>query len=165
MMGLLAFAIYYPYKLLSSFVPFTFSGPGSWQQHWMVDDTALVPLWARLGQFLLWMPTAIATQIMILLALYLVWLVQREVLFERRTVRALKWVGASAAIAGVFALVAIALDAWAITRFNTEQPQYPVKVHLESGEMGVLLCGLGLFLLGYVLDIAVLKLHENEEMV
>lgn len=131
----------------------------------MVDDTVLVPLWGRMAQFGLWLPTIIATQIMILLAIYLVWLIEREVLFERRTVRTLKWIGASAAIAAFCALVAIAIDAWWLTSWNTELPKRSIHIHLESGEMGVLLCGLGLFLLGYVLDIAVLKQRENEEMI
>lgn len=165
MLGLAVFAIYYPYRLLTWFVPFAFSGDASWQQHWMVDDTALVPFWGRLAQFSLWLPTIIATQVMILLALYLVWLIHKEVLFERRTVNALKWVGGSAAIAGFFALVAITFDAWMITGWNTELPNRPIHVHLESGEMGVLLCGLGLFLFGYVMEVAVLKKRENEGII
>jgi len=165
MLGLAAFAIYYPYKLLVAFVPFAFSGDASWQKHWMVDDTALVPFWGRLTQFGLWMPTVIATQVMILLALYLVWLIHKEVLFERRTVTALKWVGGSAALAAFFSLIAMTFDPWWVTSWNTELPNRPIHFHFESGEMGVLLCGLGLFLFGYVMDIAVLKKRENEEMI
>lgn len=107
----------------------------------------------------------LATQAMILIAIYLVWLIQGNVLFEPRTIQALKWVGLSAAIAGFFALIAIAFDAWWVTSWNTTQEKFPIRIHLESGEMGVLLCGLGLFLLAYVLDIAVLKKRENEEIV
>jgi len=165
MLGLAVFAVYYPYKFLVSSLPFAFSGDPSWQVHWMVDDTALVPFWARLAHFGLWIPTVVGTQIMIFLALYLVWLIHREVLFESRTVMALKWVGGSAVIAAFFALIAMALDAWWITSWNTELEKQPIHLRLESGEMGVLLCGLGLFLLGYVMDIAVLKKRENEGMI
>lgn len=163
--GLLAFAIYYPYKLATWYLSFTFGGPTAWQFHWMVDDNALVPLWGRLVQLGLWLPTIVATQIMIFLAIHLVWLIQRAVFFERRTVRALKWVGGSASVAGFFALVAIALDAWWVTAWNTELPRRSIHVHLDSGEMGVTLCGLGLLLLAFILDIAVLKQRENEEII
>ena len=163
--GLAVFAVYYPYMLLSSFAPFAFSGPEPWQHHWLVDDAVVVPFWGRAAHFALWMPTVIATQAMILAALRLVWLVERDVLFEHRTVRALKWVGACAATAAVSGLAAMALDGWWLTSWNVEKARLPVRVHLESGEMGVLLCGLGLFLLARVLDVAVLKRTENEAII
>ena len=165
LLGLVVFAAYYPYKLLTTFVPFAFSGAASWQPHWMVDDAALVPFWGRLAQFGLWVPTMVATQIMILLAIYLVWLFQREVLFEHTTIRVLKWLGSSAALAAVFALIAFAFDAWWLTSWNTELPRRAIQFHFESGEMGVLLCGLGLFLLGHVLEIAAFKQNENEDII
>ncbi len=165
MVGMAVFAIYYPYKLITAFAAFHFSGPTSWQSHWMVDNTVLVPLWGRLVQVGLWVPTILSTQLMIFLIIYLVWLVEREVLFEKRTVRALKWVGGLAALAGATALVAIAFDAWWLTSWNTELPNRPIHVRFDSGEMGVLLCGLGLLLLGHILDIAVLKHRENEEII
>lgn len=164
-LGLLIFAVYYPYRLLSDFIPFSFSGPTSWQSHYLVDDTALVPFWGRALHFGFWMPTVIATQVMIFAAIYLVWLIQKNVLFEHRTVRALKIVGAAAAIAGVSALAAILVDGWWVTSWNTVQEQLPIRLHLESGEMGVLFTGLGVFLLALVLDVAVLKKRENEEIV
>ena len=33
LVGMAAFAIYYPYKLLTQFVPFSFSGPEPWAAH------------------------------------------------------------------------------------------------------------------------------------
>lgn len=165
LLGLLAFAIYYPYRLWTSFVPFLFSGDTSWQTHWMVDDTALVPLYWRVAELLLWTPTILATEAMIVAAIWLTVLLMRGTYFERRTVRALMVVGISAATAGVFALVAIAFDAWMITAWNEVQPRRPIAPVYESGEIGVTLTGLGLMLLAYVLDNAVDKRRENAEIV
>jgi len=164
LLGLIVFAIYYPYMLLSQFVPFAFSGDASWQSHWMVDDTAMVPFAVRFGQFMLWMPTVIATQLMLLAAIWLVLLLLRGTFFDLRTVRALQWVGAFAALAGFTALVAIMFDARIVTSYNAEYKE-PIRLHLESGEVGVLLVGLGLFLLARVLMVAVLKDRENKAFV
>ena len=164
LVGLIVFAIYYPYRLFSSFVPFAFSGDASWRSHFVVENSVLAPFSARLIQFLMWMPTVIASQMMILCAIYLVVLILRGVYFERRTVRALQAVGLCAAVAGATYLGALAFDGWWLTQFNVDN-RLPIRFHFDSGETGVLLSGLGLFLLGWVLDIAVFKATENKEFV
>ncbi|MEO0865661.1 MAG: hypothetical protein AAFY39_13980, partial [Pseudomonadota bacterium] len=45
LLGLIAFAFYYPSMFLAQLVPITFSGPQGWQGIYGVDDTVLVPLW------------------------------------------------------------------------------------------------------------------------
>ena len=101
---------------------------------------------------------------MILSAIYLVFLLLRGTFFELSTVRALRRVGFWAAVAGFSALVAIAFEPWLMTILNSEDIRMP-HLHLESGEMGVMLTGLGLVLLAYVLELAVIKDRENKEFI
>ena len=51
-----------------------------------------------------------------------------------------------------------------LTAYNAEQ-RAPVKLFIESGEMGVLFAGLGLFLFGHVLMVTVLMDRENKEII
>lgn len=164
LIGLGVFAVYYPYFFFSTAWPYAFAGPESWQAYWLVEDDVLVPFAARAGQFVMWLPTVLATQGMILAAMWLVLLLLRGIYFEVRTVRALKWVGALAALAGSTSLIGQAFNPWVLTLFNSDK-RLPVRFHFDSGEIGVLLVGLGLFLLGHVLHVTVILNRENKEFV
>ncbi len=162
--GVLIFSLYYPYKLLGWMWLLDFSGPSGWHVLYFVESTVQVPFRARLIHFVMWLPSAIATQISLLAALYLIWLVIKQAYFELRTVTALQVSGAAAAIGAVCNLIAGGLDGWFLTRFNTDA-RLQVSFRLESGETGVLLTGIGLFLLGWVIRLARIKHAENSEMV
>ncbi len=162
--GLAVFAVYYPYMFFSGAIPFAFSGPTSWQSAWLVEDDVLVPFAARLGQFLMWMPTVLATQAMILAAMWLVVLLLRGIYFEQRTVRALQWVGGLAALAGATSLVGQMFQPWLLTLYNSDR-KLPIRVVYDNGEIGVFLVGLGLFLLGWVVKISVIQNRENKAFV
>lgn len=164
LVALAVFAVYYPYMYISTAWPMAFAGPESWQPYWLVEDDILVPFAARAGHFAMWLPTVLATQAMILAAMWLVILLLRGIYFDPRTVRALQWVGALAAIAGTTSLIAIAFNPWVLTFFNKEEFR-PIRLYFDSGEIGVLLVGLGLFLLGRVLHVTVILNRENKEFV
>ncbi len=164
LVGLAVFAVYYPFKFITTAWPFAFAGPESWAAYWFVEDDVLVPFAARAGQFFMWLPTVLATQAMILTAMWLVILLLRGIYFEARTVRALQWVGALAAFAGATSLIAQAFNPWLLTLYNTDK-HLPIRFFFDSGEIGVLLVGLGLFLLGRVLHVTVVLSRENKEFV
>jgi len=164
LVGLAVFAFYYPYMFFTTGWPYAFAGPESWQGYWIVEDDVLVPFPARLGQFLMWLPTVLATQGMTLVSMWLVILLIRGIYFEPRTVRALQWVGALAALAGATSLIAQTFNPWLLTLYNADK-HWPIRFHFDSGEIGVLLVGLGLFLLGRVLHLTVLLNRENKEFV
>lgn len=165
LLGLIAFAIYYPYKLWTGFVMWEFSGDTSWQGHWMVDDTVIAPLSYRLMHFAIWVPTILATQIMLFAAIRVVVRMLRGAVFERRTVRALQVLGICAAVSALTNLGAMAVDPWILTGLNAPENQWPMRFRLDTGETGVLLVGLGLLILGWVIDLAAFKAQENREMI
>ena len=164
LLGLVAFALYYPWTFLAYNIPLHFSGPGSWQQIYIVDATAEVPLWWRSLYFCMWLPAVIATQVFILSAIRVTVLVLRGTYFEEATVRTLQWVGATAAVAGLGILAAGSFSGWMLTAYNAEN-RAPVRLFIESGEMGVLCAGLGLFLFAHVLKVTVLMDRENKEII
>ncbi len=162
--GVLIFALYYPYMFLTWMWKFDFSGPTSWQFLYIVDDDAEVPFAPRLFHFLMWLPSAIATQVSLVAALYLIWRVLRHAYFEMGTVTALQVAGIAAAIGAACNLIAASFEGWLLTRFNAEET-LPIQFRLDSGETGVLLTGIGLFLLGWVVRLATIKRTENSEMI
>ena len=162
--GVLVFALYYPYKFFYEMWSLNFVGPKGWQVFYFVEDDVEVPFWARLGHFTMWLPSFIATQTSLLAALYLIWRVYRQIYFEMQTITALQIAGIGAAVGAACNLIAGSFDGWLLTRFNSDE-NFPISFRLESGEMGVLLTGIGLFLLAWVTRLALLKRVENSEMI
>lgn len=164
LVGLVIFAVYYPWTFLYYQWSFSFSGPEGWQGHWMVDQSALVPFGHRLMFFVIWLPAVVATELMVLFAIWLSVLVLRGIHFELSTVRALQRVGLSAAVAGASMIVAMCFADWMLTAYNAENIR-PIRLHLESGEIGVFLSGAGVYLLGHVVKVTALMARENKEFV
>lgn len=162
--GMAVFAIYYPYKFVTGLASIDFTGPTTWQMFYIVEDGIQVPLSARIGHFLAWVPTALATQVSIVASMLMVWRVIQQSYLHNGTIKILQWAGGAAAVAAFTALVAASLEAWMLTRFNTDN-QFPVQLRIESGEMGVLLAGIGVFMLGWVIRIALDLDGENREIV
>lgn len=162
--GVLVFALYYPYRFFNWMWVLDFSGPKGWQVLYFVENDVEVPFLTRLAHFVMWLPSLIATQISLLAALYLIWRVYRQIVFEMQTITALQIAGIAAAVGAACNLLAGSFDGWLLTRFNSDE-NFPIRFRLESGEMGVLLTGIGLFLLAWVTRLALMKRTENSEMI
>jgi hypothetical protein len=162
--GVLIFAIYYPYKFFSWMWVLDFSGPSGWQVLYFVEEGVEVPAYDRALHFAMWLPSVTATQISLLAALFLIWRVLKQDYFEVQTITALQVAGIAAAIGATFNLLIGSIDGWFLTRFNSDE-KFSIQFRFESGEMGVLLTGIGLFLLGWVIRLALLKRTENSEII
>lgn len=162
--ALTAFAVYYPYKFLVESWPLAFSGPESWQAYWWVADDVLVPFRVRLIQWLVFVPTALATQAFLIGAIALVVMLLRGEYLTGRVVRLVTWVGGFAALAGVFSNIGMMFNPWLLTLYSPNQAT-PIMFRYDSGEIGVLLAGLGLFLAGQVLRLGLAIDTENKEFV
>ncbi len=164
-LGLAGFALYYPYRLYLYYSHMAFSGDAAWQGIWMVDDTALIPFSWRLFYVSLYLPTVLATLVMIGAAIWLTALLVQGRFFEAATVRALFVVGLSACLAGTLSSLAIPFDAWLLTAWNTDLPRRPIQLVFDSGEIGNALTGMGMMLMAHVLRTAADKHRENSEIV
>lgn len=158
------FLIYYTYRWVSSTIGLDLSGDAGWQWLFAVEDDVLVPLWARVGHILLWLPTVIATIAMILSAMVFVWRIRQGAYFTENTIRSVQMVGVLAAIAGAMAQISFSFDGWWLTQFNAAH-KIPISFRFLPGEMGVFLVGFGIFMLGWVLRSAMVKKLENSEII
>lgn len=165
LVGVAAFTIYYPVKFLMESLPHYFSGPEPWAQLRWIDETVLVPFSTRLAAFMLWVPTVIASQVMLMASVWLILLLIRGDYFTPRIVWLMKWIGVSGACAGGLSHVGLALNGWLVTSHNVVKPNLPIRPIYDSGEVGVFLVGLGLYLMAHVLHLTWLKDQENAGIV
>ncbi len=164
LVGMAVFGIFYTYTYLTRTWTFAFSGSENWQNLWFIDDEAVIPFAHRFGWFLLWKPAFIATLVMIFSSLRLVILLLRGTYFEPPVVRGLQWVGGSAAVAGFCGLAGSVFEPRILTTYGAEKVA-PLRIVPDSGESGILLTGLGLFLLARVLHVTVIMNRESKEIV
>lgn len=161
--GVVTFGAYYIYRFLDAMIPLNFHGDEGWQVLWFIEENIFAPFGARLVHFLMWMPTVFVTIGMLACALNVFRLVLRGRYFDPKTINSVKWVGILASLSGIFNFIASAVEAWWLTQFNPERAE--IHFRIDSGEMGVLLIGIGVFLLAWVLQVAHLLDHENKGMV
>lgn len=163
--GLVLFGLYYPWRFFSLAGSFAFSGPEPWQALRGIDADAAVTLGLRTGWFVMWLVPVLATEAMILAALRLCFLLLRGVYFEPPTIRAVQWVGGLAALAGASALIALMIEPWLMTSANIVAPRLPLAFRYNTGEIGVSLVGLGVFLVALVMRLAMTLQAENKEFI
>lgn len=159
------FAVYYPYVSFSFWGPYHFGDTKTWAEwvHWIEDD-AIVPEWHPLAHLALWLPTVMITQAMILAGLYFLWRVVRRDLFSLHTVRSIQLVGACGAASALVFMGAQVFEGWLLTLYNTDDIR-PIRFVWNIGQITQLLTGAGVFMIGWVLHIAMLRDRENQEII
>lgn len=164
MVGLLIFLVYYPYRFFTETIPFAFTKPELWQEHWMVHHDVLIPFSIRSAYFAIWMLPVLATIIMTLVALYFFHLIRQGIYFDPRTVRSIQLMGICAAVSGAGVMLGYSLTPWLLTIMNAEDKR-GIHFGYEPTEVGLVLTGLGLFMAGWIWNVVVLKAQENKEFV
>lgn len=159
------FIVFYLYRFFSVVVPFAFTQPEIWNTLGMVDKGTQIPTYWRIVFFGMWMVTVCFTFLMAACAIWIVNLIRQGVYFDRRTVVALRSLGAFAACSGIFKIAGASVEPWVLTRFNQVVPRRDIYFWYNSGEVGVVLIGLSLVLLAWVLRVIILTEHENKEFV
>jgi|GEM_PF-6829562 len=162
--GMFVFLLYYVYKFLGTVIPFAFTKPELWNSHWMVNGDVTVPMGARVVFFLMWSVAALATCIMVAFAIWAVQLVRMGQFFEQGTIRCLRYLGISTALAAATVTIGSSIEPWMITRFN-ETDKRDIFFWYDSGEVGLFLTGLGLILLAWMMKVAHVAQRENREFV
>ncbi|MEJ6707781.1 MAG: DUF2975 domain-containing protein [Amylibacter sp.] len=156
--------VYYLYRALGFLIEFYFLDHNLWEKHHMVRGDVMIPMWLRVSYFLAWMAPISATAFMLLVTMYLTNLIRSGGHFSIQMIRALQRVGVSAVIAGVKVMAATSVWAWMITYQNVVERRSPY-FYYDSAQAGIILLGVGIFMLGWVLKTALLMRQENEEFV
>ena len=163
--GLIAvFLVYYLYMSLGQLIPFAFTKPHLWEEHWMVRGVVEIPFWLRMAYFLVWIVAILATALMLLAAMHLLHLLRKGQFFGLKTIRAVQQVGVCAFLAGISIIAANSLWPWMITMMNETERQ-GIGFGYDSSQAGIALLGAGIFMLGWVLKYAALLAQENKEFV
>jgi len=158
------FLIYYSYRAIGFLVEFSFLDHSLWEKHYLVRGDVVIPTWLRVSYFMAWMFPISATAIMLLVTMYLTNLIRSGGHFSIQMIRALQRVGVFAVIAGATLMGATSVWAWMITYQNTAERRSPY-LNYDSAQVGIILLGVGIFMLGWVLKTALLMRQENEEFV
>ncbi len=158
------FLVYYLYRAIGFLIEFSFLDHSLWEDHYMVRGDVLIPMWLRVSYFLAWMFPISATAFMLSVTMYLTNLIRSGGHFSIQMIRALQRVGVSAVIAGATLMGATSVWAWMITYENTVERRSPY-FYYDSAQIGIILLGVGIFMLGWVLKTALLMRQENEEFV
>lgn len=164
LIGLVLFSLYYPYSFFWHMWAFAFADPDRWQSMPFVDPGVIIPMGQRVIYFLVWMVPMLATQAMLLAAIWFCVKLLQGVYFELPTIRALQWVGVFGTLAGAGVLGALALNPWMLTMTNVQNTHGPRPIY-QSGEIGVLLVGLGVFLVAWVMRLVMSLQSENKEFI
>ncbi len=164
MAGSVIFMLYYPYRVLSEVIPFAFTQPDLWENHWLVKYEGDIPFFLRFGYFILWLVPIIATICMTAIAIHFFNLFRQGMYFDFRIVRDIQLLGICSFVAGAGVMLGYSLSNWLIAYMNTVDRQ-GIHFGYDPTEVSLVLTGLGLYLGGWILKSVVLQDQENREFV
>ena len=164
MIGLAIFMFYYPYQVLSEVIPFAFTQPDLWENHWLVKYDGEIPFVLRACYLTLWLIPILATVAMTATAIHFFYLLQQEIYFDLRVVRDIQILGVCASIAGIGVSLGYSLTDWLVTFMNIDDRR-GIQFGYDPTEVSLILTGIGLCLGGWLLKTVVLQDLENREFV
>ncbi len=164
LIGIGAFALYYPTIFVIRGIEANLQGDLSWRYWRGVDFYTPVPFFYRLGNILKYLPAVLFTEAMLIFAMLALWRIRGGRYFEHGTIIAVQWCGVCAALAAFTGLSGYAIEAWYVTAYNPTG-RAPVHFVWDSGEIGVFLAGLGVALIAWVLRLIAGLDRDNQEYV
>ena len=165
------------FQLLSFAIP-VFTKEGYWQGLGMVEDHIEIGWFAWSAYLGLWVGVMVIGSAAFASGIRLLDLFRRDEYFTPKTVRMIQWVGLILSASMIWDTIIDFVDQSLLTWYNTgqggvtaegawaEAKMYlPPAYHYDSGDIALLLCGLGFFLIGYVLQVAQKLEAENKAFV
>lgn len=165
MIALLPMTIYYLYDGLSWNLELSFLDPYRWVRNdrW-VDPSAEIAMRTRIVFFIIWLIPTVAGTISYLFAFSMLILLRRGVVFDQRIAGRLTWMGALTSFSGFSAVFAGSVSPMIRSWHNADGP-LPLRLWLDTGNIGFGFCGLAFIFLGLVMREAIRIARENEEFV
>ncbi|MGC1506631.1 MAG: DUF2975 domain-containing protein [Sulfitobacter sp.] len=165
MVCLLPMLIYYPYEAISWQLELSFLDPGKWTRNssW-VHPYAEIAMGTRLVFFVVWFVPTLFGVAAYATGFSMLWLLHRGVVFDARIAQRLRWMGLFIAASASLALAAGAVSPMIRSWHNPDGP-LPLRFWYDSGNLGMVFCGLAFFFLGLVMREAIRIARENEAFV
>jgi len=158
---LILFAVLYVLFTAGSTLEFAFLDPEAWYRNGWVEPEAPVPFGQRLVYFLVWMLPIAFGLFAVYCALRLVLLIRNGVLFDMRNSRYLRLLGIGTSGSGLADFVGNLIDPTLLSWTNPSGAIWG-GWYFDSEPAGLIVCGGGFYLIGWILSEARRLSDENE---
>lgn len=157
--------VYYPWHELTWNLELSFLDPGAWTRNdrW-VHPNAQIATTTRIVFFVTWFLPMLGGWLAYVAGFSLLWLLRKGIIFDLRVARRLKWMGALIFASSTMALLAGAVSPMIRSWHNPDGP-LPLRFWYDSGNLGMVYCGLAFLFLGVVMHEAIRIARENEGFV
>ena len=162
--ALIIFAGLYVVFTAGSTLRFAFLDPALWYENGWVEPEAPVPFAQRTVYFIVWIIPILFGLFGVYAALRLVILLKRGVLFDDQVSRLLRLVGIGTAGSGLADFLANLLSPTLLSWTNPSGAE-PIRWYFDSEAGGLIMCGGGFYLIGWVLAEARKLSDENKSFI
>jgi hypothetical protein len=158
---LLVFAVLYTVFTAGGTLDFALLDPEKWFSSRWVEPDAPAPLWQRLLYvFVWWLPVAFGL-FAVYAALRTVLMIRKGILFDERISWRLRQVGIGTSASGLADFVGNLVSPTLLSLSNPGGPE-PISWYFDSEPAGLIVCGGGFYLIGWILAEARRLADENE---
>lgn len=158
---LLVFAACYVTFVALEDVRYAFGDPAQWYESRWVHPEAPAPWWQRGLWLFVWLLPIAFGLFAVYCALRLVLLIRRGILFDTRISRLLRLVGIGTGGSGLADFVATLFSPQLMSLTNPDGP-LPFEWYFDSEPAGLIVCGGGFYLIGWIMAEARRVADENE---
>jgi hypothetical protein len=161
---LVIFTLFYIWKTAGGTLDYALLSPDRWQNDDWAHPDAQIALITRLVYLAVWLTPIAFGLLAVGTATSMMGLVQRGVLFDTRIANRFRLIGFATAASGAADLVANFLNPMIISWHNPDGP-LPPTFYFNSESAGLILCGGGFYLVGWIMGEAIAIARDNEGFV
>ncbi|MEL6680357.1 MAG: hypothetical protein AAFQ51_16760 [Pseudomonadota bacterium] len=161
---LVVFAVLYITFTAGEDIAFAFLDRARWYDSYWVHPDSPGPNWQRALYLAIWLAPVALGLFAVFHALRLVMLIRRGVLFDDRIGRLLRLVGIGTGGSGLADFVANLITPQVMSLTNPEGP-VPFSWYFDSEPAGLVVCGGGFYLIGWIIVEARRIADENREFI
>lgn len=158
------YLVYYLYSSFSRAYRFCFGEPERWQNHWRVEDGAIIADWTRVQYFLIWAIVIVISAIATLVAIRLLNRCRKGLIFDSRTAQLLRVFGGILVLAMIADQIFGAVELNLLTKHNLVNVE-PIRWAYDPVDYKTIVLALVLFLFGSVMREAIEIEKTNKEFV
>lgn len=158
---LIVFAVLYVVFTAGSTLEFAFLDQERWYQSDWVDPDAPVPDWQRAIYLFMWLMPVFFGLLAVCCAFWMVLLIRKGILFDARISRLLRWVGIGTSASGFADFIAELFTPQVLSWTNPTGP-VAFEWYFDSEPAGLIVCGGGFYLIGWILAEARRLAYEND---